>query len=113
MAWQRKKGIHYIRARQGLLPMHCVHYTNYPFTVHRQADVDSEANKATEGRLWTITHMPSGHNIGRNRRLLKNAKAIVEDLKQWNEFYLVDPNAVLSHETKNAIMVVLDNKHLD
>jgi len=113
MTWQRKKGTHYIRAKAGLLPLHCVHYINYPFTVHREADINNETNKAKEGKLWSITHMPSGYSIGHTRRLLKNAKAMAEDLKQWNEFYLVDPNTALTTKTKDAIMKILGSKHLD
>ena len=113
MTWQRKKGTHYIRAKAGLLPLRCIHYINYPFTVHREADVDNETNKAKEGKLWAITHMPSGYSIGHTRRLLKNAKALADELRRWNEFYLMEPNTALSSETKAEIMKVLNTKHLD
>ena len=113
MTWQRKKGTHYIRAKAGLLPLHCIHYINYPFTVHREADVDNETNKVGERKLWAITHMPSGYSIGHTRRLLKNAKALADELRQWKEFYLMEPNGSLSSETKTEIMKVLNTKHLD
>ena len=113
MTWQRKRGTHYIKASAGMLPLDCVHYINYPFAVHREANIDSETNKVKEGKLWSITHMPSGYNIGHTRRLLKNAKALADKLRQWNEFYLVDPNAALSSDTKTEIMKVLNTKHLD
>ena len=113
MTWQRKRGTHYIKASAGLLPLHCVHYINYPFAVHREANIDNETNKVKEGKLWSITHMPSGYNIGHTRHYLKNAKALADELKQWDEFYLLDPNEALSHKTKNAIIKVLDSKHKD
>ena len=113
MTWQRKKGTHYIRAKAGMLPLDCIHYINYPFAVHREADVNNETNKATEGKLWSITHMPSGYSIGHTRRLLKNAKGLADKLRQFSEFYLVDPHTALSSETKTEIMKVLNTKHLD
>ena len=113
MTWQRKRGTHYIKASAGMLALDCVHYINSPFAVHREANIDSETNKVKEGKLWSITHMPSGYNIGHTRRLLKNAKALADKLRQWNEFYLVDPNQALSSDTKTEIMKVLNTKHLD
>jgi hypothetical protein len=57
--------------------------------------------------------MPSGYSIGHTRRLLKNAKALADKLRQFSEFYLIDPNATLSSDTKTEIMKVLNTKHLD
>ena len=112
MDWQRKKGTVYIRCKEGMRAMECNHYINYPFVVHREARINEETKEISEGRRWTITHMPSGHSIGRFRRLLKSAKALADDLKQWDQFYLVEPVQAMSREDQDLIYHILNDKHL-
>tara|TARA_A200000159_G_C7130061_1_gene258526 strand:- start:140 stop:475 length:336 start_codon:yes stop_codon:yes gene_type:complete len=111
MSWIKQRGVTYIRAKKGLLPIHCTHHISYPFAVHRKPNID--AKTVYKKGKWVITHLPSGHSIGHDRRLLKNAKALADKLRQWNEFYLVDPNTALTYETRTEIMKVLNAKHLD
>ena len=97
MNWQRRKGNFYVKHKDGMRTRNGIHYLLYPFIVHREERFNSDTEEYTEVRnRWMVTHLPTGFNLGRGHRLLKDTQAMVEKLTEYPAFLLPTQDAIMN-----------------
>jgi hypothetical protein len=98
MKWQRKKGTFKTRIGTSFeetkfQDAEGTYYVKFPFIIHRSLHSQ---------KYWVVAHLASGCSVGPNVKLLKDAKAMGDELHSHPCFQLPSPTLLMEQARKDG-----------